>query len=96
MVNYWLDRTFLYRMMALLFFFQERLVYLPSRAWAATPADIGLPYEEIGLKPRMVLNCPVGLSQAEAGPGASFYFFTAMAAISLTGWSRWKCSIAWA
>lgn len=33
--------------LALLFFFQERLVYLPSRAWAATPADIGLPYEEI-------------------------------------------------
>jgi hypothetical protein len=33
--------------LALLFFFQERLVYLPSHAWTATPADIGLPYEEI-------------------------------------------------
>lgn len=35
---------------ALLFFFQERLVYFPTRTWDATPGDIGLPYEEVWLE----------------------------------------------
>jgi hypothetical protein len=35
---------------ALLFLFQERLVYLPTRTWVATPAEVGLPYEEISFE----------------------------------------------
>jgi pimeloyl-ACP methyl ester carboxylesterase len=34
-------------LMLLLFFFQERLIYFPTKTWAATPATVGLPYEEV-------------------------------------------------
>lgn len=35
---------------ALLFFWQERLIYFPTRAWAGTPSDVGLAYEEVWLE----------------------------------------------
>ncbi len=41
---------FLIGLGAAMYFFQERLVYFPLREWAATPADAGLPYEEIWLE----------------------------------------------
>jgi hypothetical protein len=37
-------------LLAFLFLFQERLIYFPTRAWIATPGDIGLPYEEVWLE----------------------------------------------
>jgi fermentation-respiration switch protein FrsA (DUF1100 family) len=63
---------------ALLFFLQERLVYFPTRAWAVTPAEIGLPYEEVWLETPDGLKLSgwfVPANQAQALPGDTVLFF---------------------
>ncbi len=51
----------------LMYFFQSRYVYFPSRALAATPAALGLPFEEVALA-------------AEDGPRLAAWFVPAAAA----------------
>jgi hypothetical protein len=45
-----LAALFLIGLGAMIYLFQERLVYFPLREWAATPAEVGLPYEEVWLE----------------------------------------------
>lgn len=58
----------------LLFIFQERLVYFPTRAWQATPADIGLPYEEVWLETGDGISLSAWLAPVDS-PRAFILFF---------------------
>ena len=59
---------------ALLFFFQERLVYLPLRAWAATPAEIGLSYEEVWFEAADGVKLSGWFVPAEPARGVILFF----------------------
>lgn len=59
---------------ALLFFFQERLVYFPTRTWEAIPADVGLSYEEVLLEATDGLKLSAWLVPVDS-PRAVILFF---------------------
>lgn len=67
-------------LLAFLFLFQERLIYFPTRAWDATPGDVGLPYEEVWLETadRVKLSgwwIPLHQAQDAASPRGVVLFF---------------------
>jgi fermentation-respiration switch protein FrsA (DUF1100 family) len=59
---------------ALLFFWQERLIYFPTRAWAATPAEIGLAYEEVWLEATDGVKLSGWFVPAEPARGVILFF----------------------
>ncbi len=72
---------------ALLFLLQERLVYFPIRAWAATPADAGLPYEEIWFEAADGVKLSGWFIPAESARGVILFFHGNGGNISHRLWS---------
>lgn len=59
---------------ALLFFGQERLIYFPSQSWLATPAQAGIPYEEIWLESADGVKLSGWFVPAESSRGVILFF----------------------
>lgn len=59
---------------ALLFLGQERLIYFPTRTWLATPAQAGLPYEEIWLESADKVKLSGWFVPAESARGVILFF----------------------
>lgn len=58
---------------ALLYFFQDRLVYAPTASRIDTPASLGLPYREVALTSADGLRLSAWLVEAPAGRGTVLF-----------------------
>jgi fermentation-respiration switch protein FrsA (DUF1100 family) len=72
---------------ALLFLFQERLVYFPTRAWDATPSDAGLPYQEVWFEAADGVKLSGWFIPAESARGIILFFHGNGGNISHRLWS---------
>ncbi len=71
----------------LLFLFQEKLVYFPTRAWETTPADASLPFEEVWLEAADGIKLSGWFIPAEPANGVILFFHGNGGNISHRLWS---------